>query len=62
MVILRTRIPPLASAGDVLTKKSPLSQGRGMVERDRFWFLFARQRKKNPFPSKMEGAGEVEYL
>jgi hypothetical protein len=33
-----------------------------MVVRDRFWFLFARQRKKNPFPSKMEGSGEVEYL
>jgi hypothetical protein len=33
-----------------------------MVVRDRFWFLFARQRKKNPFPSKMEGKGEVEYL
>jgi hypothetical protein len=27
----------------------------------RFWFLFARQRKKNPFPSKMEGLGVVEY-
>ncbi len=33
-----------------------------MVKRERFWFLFARQRKKNPFPSKMEGLGEVESL
>jgi hypothetical protein len=31
-----------------------------MDKRQSFWFLFARQRKKNPFPSKMEGSGEVE--
>jgi hypothetical protein len=35
---------------------------KGADNRQSFWFLFARQRKKNPFPSKMEGSGVVESV